>query len=258
MALALVTIAAAPLGAQEAAPEPPACREQTPLPFMIRGAWQVRARMPREEIAERRALAAQAVRFRTEQYGYFDGFGDPSWNATAPLDHAISTRFFGLRVRLHERIVPALQCVERALTTACASESYRPRRASGIRDRNTYHNGEVSNHVYGIAIDLDPNENTCCGCVPPWNEHPACGVEASTLFERMRMPECWVREFERYGFYWLGRDALQDTMHFEFAADPSRILDTTTPSEARPEPLPYPAPIAPPRARAARPRARRR
>ena len=37
------------------------------------------------------------------------------------------------------------------------------------------------------------------------------------------MPECWVRAFEKYGFYWLGHDTLMDTMHFEFLADPNRI-----------------------------------
>jgi hypothetical protein len=33
-----------------------------------------------------------------------------------------------------------------------------------------------------------------------------------------------VQAFERFGFYWLGHDALQDTMHFEFLGDPDRIL----------------------------------
>ena len=40
----------------------------------------------------------------------------------------------------------------------------------------------------------------------------------------MAMPECWVHAFEKYGFYWLGNDQLQDTMHFEFLADPERIV----------------------------------
>jgi hypothetical protein len=37
------------------------------------------------------------------------------------------------------------------------------------------------------------------------------------------MPACWVGVFERFGFYWLGHDALKDTMHFEFLGDPERI-----------------------------------
>jgi hypothetical protein len=39
----------------------------------------------------------------------------------------------------------------------------------------------------------------------------------------MSMPECWIRQFERYGFYWLGRDELEDTMHFEFLGDPDQV-----------------------------------
>jgi hypothetical protein len=35
-----------------------------------------------------------------------------------------------------------------------------------------------------------------------------------------------VHAFERYGFYWLGHDVLQDTMHFEFLGDPDRIVRT--------------------------------
>jgi len=37
------------------------------------------------------------------------------------------------------------------------------------------------------------------------------------------MPYCWVEVFESYGFYWLGRDKLQDTMHFEFLGDPAIV-----------------------------------
>ena len=37
------------------------------------------------------------------------------------------------------------------------------------------------------------------------------------------MPACWVKAFERFGFYWLGRDELEDTMHFEFLGDPAKI-----------------------------------
>jgi hypothetical protein len=82
----------------------------------------------------------------------------------------------------------------------------------------------VTNHAYGIAIDVDPDINTCCGCVPPWNDAPACKRKAKTEYDRMAMPECWVHAFERYGFYWLGHDVLRDTMHFEFLGDPERIV----------------------------------
>ena len=45
--------------------------------------------------------------------------------------------------------------------------------------------------------------------------------------ERAALPACWIKSFERFGFHWLGRDALEDTMHFEFLGDPERITRAT-------------------------------
>jgi len=269
-AFALGALISGPLGgarAQDAgvvaaneavAPAPIACNEQRPIDTLIRGNWVTKARMSRDEIRARRELAAQAVRFRTEHYGYFQGFGRPEWNARSPMQNAANTRFMGLRLRVNASIHPAIACVEQAITAECGASPYRAQRLSGIRDRNTYHNGEVSNHVYGIAIDIDPSVNTCCGCVAPWTEHPLCAQEVSSIFERMQMPECWVRQFERFGFYWLGRDTLQDTMHFEFLADPDQITPGAgvAPTRLPPVETPWPTPVAARRA-APTPRSRR-
>jgi D-alanyl-D-alanine carboxypeptidase len=214
------------VGAQESTARPSvvACNEQQPDATLVRGNWVVKARMSREEQQRRRHVAEDAIRIRTERYGYFDGFGRSEWNPHPPLFYARGVSIFGLRTRLHERIIPAVQCAERAIAEQCVDSPYRPERLSGIRDRNTYHNGEVSNHVYGIALDIDPTRNSCCGCVAPWPDHPLCRLETDDIFQRMAMPECWVRQFQRFGFYWLGDDELRDTMHFEFLADPDRIV----------------------------------
>ena len=221
---------AAPGGAQEASAgaSPDAqqlrCNEQQPEPGLIRGNWVTKARHSREEQQARRRLAAEAVRVRTERYGFFEGFGRAEWNPNPPLHYAQRIRAFGLPVRLHQRVVPAVRCAEQAIAEHCGGSPYTPVRLSGIRDRNTYHNGEVSNHVYGIALDIDPQRNSCCGCVAPWPDHPLCRLETDDIFQRMAMPECWVRQFQRFGWYWLGDDELRDTMHFEFLADPDRIV----------------------------------
>lgn len=244
IALALTALSALALGttlslgvrAQEAdtstPPPTPACNEQQPIDYLVRGNWVVKARMPREEQQRRRELHQQAIRFRTEHYGHFEGFGRAEWNPHPPLHYARPVSFMGLRVRLNERIHPAIQCAEQAIREQCSAHPYQPQRLSGIRDRNTYHNGEVSNHVYGIALDIDPQRNTCCGCVAPWRDHPLCQREVESIYERMVMPECWVQQFERFGFYWLGHDELQDTMHFEFLGDPDRILAGSTAGSA--------------------------
>ena len=206
-----------------------ACREQAAQSFLIRG-----NRFPRTNDAEKqkegRKLLEDSIKYRTEKYGYFEGFGSPKLNAHPPKFYAKSTSFMGMSVQVNERIIPALKCVEAALKAGPAGNEYKPRAMGGIRFHNTYRGVEISNHVYGIAIDIEPDRNTCCGCVAPWPDHPLCKAKGKTVWERMAMPKSWVDTFERFGFYWLGHDVLQDTMHFEFLGDPDKILEPTPPS----------------------------
>jgi hypothetical protein len=188
------------------------CNAQAPQDFLIRGTFL--------KAPDGNRLAIQ---YRTDHYGYFKGFGHPAADAKPPSDFLQQTSFMGLPIKMHRKVVPALACVEAEIKRSCADAHYTPHALAGIRYRNTYRGGEVTNHAYGIAIDIDPDINTCCGCVPPWNDAPRCKRPAKTEYDRMVMPECWVHAFERFGFYWLGHDVLRDTMHFEFLGDPDRI-----------------------------------
>ena len=180
--------------------------------------------MAYEERARREAAHTRAIRYRTEHYGFFEGFGVRAWNAHPPNFYAQNTRFMGLPVRMNRRVIPALQCAEAEIVRTCSHLRYHPYALAGIRMQNTYHTGEITNHAYGIAIDVDPTRNTCCGCVGRWADHPLCQRHTRTVWERMAMPECWVTAFERFGWYWLGHDPMQDTMHFEFLGDPDQIV----------------------------------
>ena len=200
-----------------------ACREQAAQSFLIRGNWFPRT-SDAEKQKEGRKLLEDSIKYRTEKYGYFEGFGSPKANAHPPKFYAKSTTFMGMSVQVNERIIPALKCVEAALRAGPAGNEYKPRAMGGIRFHNTYRGVEISNHVYGIAVDIEPDRNTCCGCVAPWPDHPLCKAKGKTVWERMAMPKSWVDTFERFGFYWLGHDVLQDTMHFEFLGDPDLVL----------------------------------
>jgi D-alanyl-D-alanine carboxypeptidase-like protein len=189
------------------------CREQSPQDFLVRGHF----------LKEGPAGNLRAIQYRTDEYGYFKGFGHPAPGALPPSAYLEDTVFMGLHVKMHHKVVPALSCVEEEIERSCADHPYRPHALAGIRYRNTYRGGEVTNHAYGIAIDVDPALNTCCGCVKPWNDAPVCKRPSKNEYDRMAMPECWVHAFERYGFYWLGHDVLRDTMHFEFLGDPDKI-----------------------------------
>jgi hypothetical protein len=169
----------------------------------------------------------RALAFRVENYGYVPGITFAEKNSDSAHSFARTTRFFGLPVSLHREVAPALRCVERRIRLKCrkSKDRYEPRALGGFRSENSYRGGEVSNHLFGIALDIDPDRNPCCGCVSPWPEHPACRGDAATVFERTALPNCWIQAFERYGFYWLGRDPqLRDTMHFEFLGQPKRVL----------------------------------
>ncbi len=198
------------------------CNEQSPQEFLVSAHFNGRSLVTATARSEWKAAVARSIRYRTEQFGYYTGFGSYGWNTQALAAQIHGTKFLGLHVRMHEKVIPALHCVERALRTECAKLPYQPHALSGARAKNTYFDGDVSNHVYGIAIDIDPLENPCCGCIEPWRSSPRCQGK-KTDFERMDMPACWIGVFERFGFYWLGHDALKDTMHFEFLGDPAKI-----------------------------------
>ncbi len=205
----------------ETGQETSACNEQAPQEFLVRANF----------LRGGASALEHAIQYRTETYGYFKGFGQGAPGALPPSHYVVDTTFMNLPVKMHRKVVPALKCVEEEIKRSCTDHPYRAQALAGIRMRNTYRGGEVTNHIYGIAIDVDPAINTCCGCVKPWNDAPACRRPAKTEYDRMAMPECWVHAFERYGFYWLGHDVLRDTMHFEFLGDPDRIVKNTTSSE---------------------------
>jgi hypothetical protein len=193
------------------------CLEQVAQPFLIRKNWWT--------VSDSKAALQRAIDYRTEQYGRFESFGSPGLNKRAPKEFATTLPFMGLSITVHERMAPALRCAEAAIKALKLDDVYKPKSAGGMRFKNTYRGSEVSNHVFGIAIDIESNQNTCCSCVAPWPDHPLCKKKVSSIYERMTMPRSWVIVFERYGFYWLGHDALQDTMHFEFLGDPNKIVE---------------------------------
>lgn len=194
------------------------CRDQLPQDFLIRSSML----KARDGFAK---AVARAIRYRTEQYGHVTGA--PLYEKFNPVPVArniVTTKFMGLEVALNRRILKPLGCVEREILARCdlPDALYRPRHLSGARYKNTYRGGELSNHLFGTALDVDPDRNPCCGCVPPWSDDPKCKRRAASPFDRAELPRCWVRAFERFGFYWLGWDQMQDTMHFEYLADPAQ------------------------------------
>jgi hypothetical protein len=214
----IAVLPAVDAGANEAA-APGQCRLQEAQSFLKRESYVKDGQLHGPQ-------HLKAIRFRVKRYGHIEGLGYEELNPKTAFSQATSVRFMGHSVYVHEKIAPALRCVEKRIRRTCTEgrERYVPNAVGGFRSENSYRGSEISNHLFGIAIDIDPEKNPCCGCVQPWPDHPACKGPASTVYERTALPRCWVHAFERYGFYWLGRDKeLRDTMHFEFLGDPDRI-----------------------------------
>lgn len=196
------------------------CRFQEPQSFLIRKNF-MRGKMIDG------AKANKALRYRVQRYGHLVGGPFEELNPEAAFSQVKSVRFMGLPLAVHKKVAPALACVERRIKKDCkkSSQRYKPVAIGGFRQENSYRGLEVSNHLFGIAIDIDPERNPCCGCVAPWPDHKACQGDVKSVFHRTELPRCWIDTFERYGFYWLGRDPeLRDTMHFEFLGNPERIV----------------------------------
>jgi hypothetical protein len=196
------------------------CYFQKPQAFLIRKNFMIGKMIDGRK-------ANQAIRYRVEHYGRVENAPFQELNEQTAYSQAKAMTFMGLPLLIHKKVAPALACVERRLKKSCteSDERYRPRAVGGFRTENSYRGAEVSNHLFGIAIDIDPDRNPCCGCVAPWPEHKACQGTAASVFERTELPRCWIDTFERYGFYWLGRDPqLRDTMHFEFLGNPERVV----------------------------------
>ncbi|APR80086.1 Hypothetical protein A7982_05433 [Minicystis rosea] len=164
-----------------------------------------------------------AMRYLVERYGNIDDEATTKWNAQTSHSQAKTVHFMGLPISIHAKIAPALAAVEKRIAKTCTGSSrYTPKAIGGFRTQNTYRGVEFSNHLLGIAIDIDPERNPCCGCVDPWPSNPIC-KNPGTVYKRTTLPKCWINAFERFGFDWLGHDKLEDTMHFEFLGDPERI-----------------------------------
>jgi len=193
-----------------------ACRTQSPQKFLERRSYLHKGVLDLKK-------QARAVRYLAERYGRVEPEATARWSNQRALAQATNVRFMGLPLSVHAKIAPALACVEKRILDTCTGKSrYTPHAVGGFRSANTYRGVEISNHLFGIAIDVDPDRNPCCGCVDPWPSNPVCKNEGS-VYKRTALPKCWIQAFERFGFDWLGHDTLEDTMHFEFLGDPGRI-----------------------------------
>jgi hypothetical protein len=142
-------------------------------------------------------------------------------------------RFFGIRVPVARRALPAFERVAARLETAVAAN---PRLLKWLKPiggtwqwRTIARSKSLSTHSWGIAIDLNP-EHT---------EYWRWAIPARPIKWKNRAPQEIVDAFEAEGFVWGGRWLHYDTMHFEYRPellDPRCQAPVFTPASALPPP----------------------
>lgn len=127
-------------------------------------------------------------------------FGDPgtgSGNGSIPL---VSVDFLGKSVSIHE---VAAGCLE-AVAADLANSSYQIKQMGCYRfdsDNGSSNIGLKSYHTYGLACDINPNEN-------PYVKGGTAAYD---------MPQDFIQAFRNRGFTWGGNwVSVKDYMHFEF------------------------------------------
>jgi hypothetical protein len=145
-----------------------------------------------------------------------------------PAREQVRTRFLGLSVRVHRKIVPMLDRVAARISKArehdATLQPFLQRLSGGFAQRTIAGTDRLSAHAFGIAIDLDKSKSDY------WRWQPM-----GPHRWRNRIPQAIVDAFEAEGFIWGGRWYHYDTMHFEYRPellDPACWPENTSPREA--------------------------
>lgn len=159
-----------------------------------------------------RAAAYEFAGFDPKLHIGYDGRILPMWEATnivrtvipAPLtycDGGVVTR-----MAVHRKIAPYLMKALAEISAAGLYQHLEPY-AGGFEFRRSRGSDKLSMHAIGLAIDFDPLGN-------PFLEPPE-----TTFFGETSEGQAIVRLFEIHGFFWGGRFARPDAMHFQWATE---------------------------------------
>lgn len=137
-------------------------------------------------------------------------------------DRQKTTFFLGLKTMVHREILEDLAAVEERILEAAEAdpavaafirslatvEGYNYRRVDGTES--------LSNHAYGIAVDLIPQSYRGRQVYWRWAENAGVDWYELPQDDRFQIPSAVVEAFERHGFVWGGKWHFFDTMHFEY------------------------------------------
>jgi hypothetical protein len=133
-----------------------------------------------------------------------------------------TTFFLGMKTLVHRDLLEDLAAVEEEILAAARNdrelaafveqlqtiEGYNYRRVDGT--------ASLSNHSYGIAIDLIPAWYGRRQVYWRWALNAGLDWYAVPMEQRFTFPAAFVEAFERHGFVWGGKWRFFDTIHFEY------------------------------------------
>jgi TANFOR domain-containing protein len=98
--------------------------------------------------------------FKEQNYGIGEVFKDIEDPVQFLFDNSVVTTFLGTEVRVHWKFAEKLKLIENSLTDgSIKSGRYKTGDIIGIGIRPQYSSPSVSNHSYGVVVDIKPNYN---------------------------------------------------------------------------------------------------
>ncbi len=167
------------------------------------------------------------------------GAGWPSCGGAKAAGTAVVTATrSGTRVSVHKRIARlVLLLLDWTEDPAGGNYPLKPGQCGGYNCRAIAGTSVASNHSWGLAVDLNWNDNTF------------------NSTGRRTLPTAVARMWNRYGFAWGGdyRGSKQDWMHLEQMGTPADVdamtqmaIDELSAHQVSAKPVPGPAPVSPP------------
>lgn len=152
---------------------------------------------------------------------FFDFIYD-SYSQKSVENHIIQTTFLGKKTRIHKRIIPKIQTVEKRIYETAKEDVEVQQFLANIQSADAYFwrriagTNRKSFHSLGIAIDILPNRYKGEMFWSWTKDKDPDGWMLTPLSRRWMPPKKVIQIFEEEGFVWGGKWAIWDNMHFEY------------------------------------------
>ncbi|MFC1687173.1 M15 family metallopeptidase [Patescibacteria group bacterium] len=163
--------------------------------------------------------AADVASESSEDYGegeecLFEKYGNSESEVASNL---VGVSFAGQNVRVHKLAADAFRNVSRDIGNLDLDPPYLIYRAETFNWREQRGSGKMSLHSFGIAIDINPENNPFC---PAWADQlkkPEDVAKCKAVGLISDIPPAVIDIFIKYGFEWGGHwNSVKDPMHFEW------------------------------------------